>query len=51
MSEENHEKNSMEILNTFIRQSKGGVLEFWLMIITVALICIKYILLTWKLIV
>ena len=44
MSEENNEKTSMEILNTFIKQSGGGILEFWLMIITVALICVKYIL-------
>tara|TARA_Y100000768_G_scaffold387688_1_gene379809 strand:- start:283 stop:1050 length:768 start_codon:yes stop_codon:yes gene_type:complete len=45
MTEKNTEQSSMEILNKFIKKSKGGILEFWLMLFTVALICIKYIIL------
>ena len=45
MTENNSEQSSIDILNNFIKKSKGGILEFWLMIFTVALVCVKYILL------
>jgi len=39
------EQSSMEMLNSLIKKSNGGILEFWVVLLTAALICIKYILL------
>ena len=48
MAESTNEQSSMDHLNAYIATNGSGVLEFWLMLLTVALVSIKYILLPEK---
>lgn len=45
MAESTTDQTSMDKLNEYIATKGSGVLEFWLLLLTIALICIKYILL------